>query len=478
MVAKLLKLSKIVLQGSRDQLLWRAGSSIAVIAVLDWQLRESISLGFLYLFPMMMVGECLSPLAIAVVAFLCTGLTEAFDPFPVKALIALPRLVLSFAGFFGTGVFVWEAEANRRNTRAHLDALDREVRSRRNAEERLNFIITTSPAAILTADQDGVILMANRAAEELLSRSGETLRGKVIGRYFPSMAELFPLSGNLRPLHTSMECRGQRSQREIFQARMWFSTYRTEEKLCLAAVISDVSEELRDREEFGLEQALSGSRIIMQAMGHEIRNISAALSSVMRRSKHSPDMETDRRALETLIDGLQRLAHTGLRLPESRCSHISLTRALEDFRIIIEPDLNDAGIETKWDVPRAPCLVWAEHHTLLQSFLNIAKNSRRALEDQPHRMFEIEVSEDEGGVIVRFCDSGPGVTAPELLFQPFQAGAEETGLGLYLSRMFIRSFGGELTYEPRPHGSCFAIRLWRAKKTTETYERSSIAPAG
>ena len=33
------------------------------------------------------------------------------------------------------------------------------------------------------------------------------------------------------------------------------------------------------------------------------------------------------------------------------------------------------------------------------------------------------------------------------------------GMGLYLSRFIVRSYGGELRYEPGPSGSCFAVEL-------------------
>jgi signal transduction histidine kinase len=60
---------------------------------------------------------------------------------------------------------------------------------------------------------------------------------------------------------------------------------------------------------------------------------------------------------------------------------------------------------------------------------------------------------------VEVADNGGGVAHPEHLFRPFQAGAVATGLGLYLSRAFMRSFGGELHYVSIPGGACFVVSL-------------------
>ena len=56
---------------------------------------------------------------------------------------------------------------------------------------------------------------------------------------------------------------------------------------------------------------------------------------------------------------------------------------------------------------------------------------------------------------IRFHDTGGGVAHPERLFHPFQLEAQSTGLGLYLSRAFMRSFKGDLHYEPADRGLDF-----------------------
>ena len=52
---------------------------------------------------------------------------------------------------------------------------------------------------------------------------------------------------------------------------------------------------------------------------------------------------------------------------------------------------------------------------------------------------------------------------------PFQPGAKATGLGLYIARAVVRSYGGDLRYEPQLRGSCFALQLWPADDEPERY---------
>jgi two-component system, LuxR family, sensor kinase FixL len=75
------------------------------------------------------------------------------------------------------------------------------------------------------------------------------------------------------------------------------------------------------------------------------------------------------------------------------------------------------------------------------------------------KQLRISAREENGTVVIRFEDTGTGIASPENLFRPFLRGAESTGLGLYVSRAIMRSFGGELGYEPSSEGCCFAVSL-------------------
>jgi C4-dicarboxylate-specific signal transduction histidine kinase len=120
--------------------------------------------------------------------------------------------------------------------------------------------------------------------------------------------------------------------------------------------------------------------------------------------------------------------------------------------------------------------VWADRHTLLQVFLNLTKNSARAMETSEVKVLTIAVTVESGRVLVRVEDTGTGVAAPERLFQPFQPGAESTGLGLYVSRALVRGFRGDLSYVPRAEGCCFTISLTVVAETGDREKNAEHTP--
>ena len=177
--------------------------------------------------------------------------------------------------------------------------------------------------------------------------------------------------------------------------------------------------------------------------------------------RQRPGMAEDKalKGLDSLVGGLEAIASFELQSGTHEVEKVPLKEILDNFRIVIEPAWREIDGIVRWQLPAIIPSVWAEPHGLRQAFLNLAQNSLRAVQEGPDRELDITVSEREQKVIVVFQDSGPGVASPEDLFQPFQRGATGTGLGLYVSRFIVRSFGGELRFEPSPAGSRFAVEL-------------------
>ena len=444
---------------NRARLIVVAGLLISAIAVVDWATKPYISLGFLYLFPIMILGGFLSRAQILGVALVCAVLQEAFSNLPENE--AVVRLLFSSAGFVGTGLFVSELIRNRRIAMTHVEELEGQIKLREDAEEQLRSLIESSPAAIVTIDSGGNVILANEAAQQLLAPEGKPLQGQKINSYLPALQPVLQTQ-QPRVFRTTLQCTGKRSDGEVFLAGVWFSTYSTISGPRLAAIVVDLSEDLRNREDLSLDYLLKNTRILMSAVAHEIRNLCGAVLVVHKNLSRVKELgwNEDFKALGNLIQSLERVS--ALELGSSSAQNgevVELTSVLDELRILIETAYHESHIQVQWDIQESLPLVWADRFGLIQVFLNLAKNSRRAMASTGTKRLRIAAREEEGTVTIRFVDTGTGVASPENLFRPFQRGAESSGLGLYVSRAIMRSFGGELSYEPRSEGCCFAVLL-------------------
>jgi two-component system sensor kinase FixL len=327
------------------------------------------------------------------------------------------------------------------------------------AEREARAVLETSPAAILTVQPDGAIDMANEAATRLLAIPVGQPPGR-IGDYFPTLAELQRSRPVMNMVRTMIECRGQRAGGDSFFAQMWISTLPGDDGARLAVVVADVSEQMRDREELGLRQLLQNSTIIAGAVSHEIRNLAMAATTLYTRIGQRTQMagNEDYAALGSLIEALRKLSAPAVPLAFSDTpAGLDLNALLGELKIIAGSGEDD--VEMEWTALEVLPRVRAEHGALLRVLLNLLRNSQRALSGQEGARIRISAYTLGDSVIVSFSDNGPGVARPEILFQPFQPGAHASGLGLYVSRAIVRTFGGELHYERRPDGSRFVIQL-------------------
>ena len=451
----------LLFKGDKRSVLLRAGVLIAAIALLDWWVVAEILLGFLYLIPMLMVGSVLGRWQICAVAALCTFLAEIFSDLAWNLRTGISREVLYFAAFSGAGFFIREVSRNRRVTEEHLHEIERQSDARREAEEQLRILIESSPVAILTADADGSVLTANEAAHRLLGVPPGELPGRVIHRHLPALANISTQDSSRQFLRTMMQARGQREDGETFLADICFSTYRTNAGTRLTAMVLDASEDLRTHEVSGLHQLLAGSRIAIGAVSHEIRNVCGAIAVVHQNLERGGLLagNKDFEALGNLAVALERIASVNLRQAASEASEVDLTILLDELKIVVAPSLQEENIEAQWIVGPGLPLVWADRPSLMQVFLNLITNSVRALSKKENRKLSVTARSESERILIEVADTGGGVAHPEHLFHPFQAGAEATGLGLYLSQAFLRSFGGELRYRPVQDGACFTVYL-------------------
>jgi two-component system sensor kinase FixL len=195
-----------------------SGTLIAVIALIDWGTKPFISLGFLYLFPVMLAAGFVPRWVVALLAVTCAFLSEAFSGFPPSSV----RLLLEALALVTCGFLITELVRNRRGPRA--------------SQEMLRALVENSPVAIVTVNERGFIELANDAAAELMAPRDGCLVGNPIAAFLPQLHQALRWEEGPQ-FRASMQCRGHRGTGELFDADVCFSTYKEGRTSKLAAVI-------------------------------------------------------------------------------------------------------------------------------------------------------------------------------------------------------------------------------------------------
>lgn len=209
---------------NRTPVLTVSATIVTAIAIVDWWTEPYVSLGFLYLFPIMLAAAYLPRWVVALLGIGCAWLAEVFSSLTPSFI----RLTFETLALAGCGLFVGELVRNRRQS----------VES----QAKLKALVETSPAAIVTVDEHGSIQLANRASIEMLAPREGHLIGEPIATFLPELHHAIRWE-EAPQFRASLQCLGHRGNGESFTASVWFSTYKEGPTPKLAAIITDTTEE-------------------------------------------------------------------------------------------------------------------------------------------------------------------------------------------------------------------------------------------
>jgi PAS domain S-box-containing protein len=229
---------------NRTRTLLASGVIVLTIAAVDRWTKPYFSLGFLYLFPIMMVAGFLPRWMTVAVGIACALLSERFsnlDPADFHIRLGFEALALC-----GCGLLTSEVLRNRRLSQ--------------ESQQRIRVLVETSPAAIVTVNERGLIELANNAAAEMLAPRNGNLIGQPIAAFLPELHHaLRPEEGP--QFRASMQCRGHRGNGESFPAEVWFSTYKEGSTPKLAAIVADLTEEQSTASPPGFPELINVERV-------------------------------------------------------------------------------------------------------------------------------------------------------------------------------------------------------------------------
>jgi two-component system, sporulation sensor kinase E len=200
---------------------------------------------------------------------------------------------------------------------------------------------------------------------------------------------------------------------------------------------------------------LNSLNIHLQLIEREARKLNGAKGAELQESVEVARAEINR--LDSIISQfLRAIRPTRPQLrPENINSIVEetvrfLAQEIKDRDVVVEQELRS-------DLP----LLEIDRDQMKQAFYNVIKNSFEAMKSRG--ILRIRTDVDESHVIVRFTDTGGGISAENLsrVFEPyFTTKTSGTGLGLLIVRRIVREHGGELSIESSEgKGLTLTIRL-------------------
>jgi len=150
-------------------------------------------------------------------------------------------------------------------------------------------------------------------------------------------------------------------------------------------------------------------------------------------------------------------------------SDVDIVAVVEAVLEMSEARFIQDKVEVVWEAPPAPVYVRGGEVRLQQVLVNLISNAIDAMEGGKERRIEIAVEAGDQKTRLRVRDTGPGIAAPEKIFEPYYTTkavgkADGLGLGLSISYGLVQSFGGDIRGRNHPDGGAvFTVELARAR---------------
>lgn len=139
-----------------------------------------------------------------------------------------------------------------------------------------------------------------------------------------------------------------------------------------------------------------------------------------------------------------------------------------------EVPVRGRNIRIETDVHNAIPRIWGNTNQLLQAFLHLTENAIDALSEVGGGTLRVRVRREGPEVVVEYSDSGPGLSDPQRVFDPFYTTkpiGKGTGLGLSATYGVVQDHQGQIMCQNKPEGGAlFLLRFPVASQAAAAVE--------
>lgn len=233
-------------------------------------------------------------------------------------------------------------------------------------------------------------------------------------------------------------------------------------------LLMDVSDQHELKTVLNRQDRLAAMGEMAASLAHQIRTpLTTALLYASNFQKESLSQHDRERMSVKVVERLKHLEHMVndmLRFTRGSSfvvATIELSGLLDEFRKIIEPQMEQVEGHLTLPSPVQPLQLLGDQDALVGVLLNLANNSIQAA--GKNVSIDINIKEiKDGQVVLLIKDNGPGISAEiaEKIFTPFfTTRTEGTGLGLAVAEATMRAHHGGIRYLQQATGAAFEITM-------------------
>ncbi|HEV3392166.1 MAG TPA: ATP-binding protein [Chthoniobacterales bacterium] len=251
-----------------------------------------------------------------------------------------------------------------------------------------------------------------------------------------------------------------------------------------AIILRDITESRRTEQQTIESERLNALTLLAAGVAHEIGNPLNSLNIHLqliereagkldgaKRAKLQESVQVARGEVNRL-DSITSQFLRAIRPTRPQLRPENVNAIVEETVRFFAPEIKDRDIVVEQELRSDLPLLELDRDQMKQAFYNVIKNSFEAMKSRG--ILRIRTNMDDSHVIVRFTDSGGGISAENLsrVFEPyFTTKSSGTGLGLLIVRRIVREHGGEMSIESSEgKGLTLTIRLPHVDKRVRMLE--------
>lgn len=347
-----------------------------------------------------------------------------------------------------------------------MDLIFKDLGKLKNEKDReFNFfsaIFNNADVGLFVYDEQGRILMVNRAAESLAGitkSSGPQSNSQQAGQLMETIRSIRP--GEKSLLKISLN-------NEIMQLSVRSRLIAMPDRKFNLVSLQNIRQELEQNEADSWQKLI---RVLVHEITNSVSPITLTASGIiqMMESIEKPDKEK----MEDILSGLYAIRKRSKGMASFVESYRQLTKVpTPDFRIIevqqlfdnlkrlMKDELTEKHIDLTVKIAPREINLWCDERLVEQILINLLRNASEALTDTLDATIILSSVYIQDGVLITVTDNGTGIKAEvmESIFIPFFSTKEEgSGIGLSISRQLMNVHRGRISVQSKPGKTTFNL---------------------